>query len=389
MPFATVNDVRLFYRLEGNDDLPTLVLAHSIGCDHSIWEEQLPDLLRFFRVLRYDVRGHGASDAPAGEYTLDLLAGDVLALADSLGIERFAFCGLSLGGMIGQRLAALAPARLTHLVLASTSPFAGGPAAWEGRLEAVRREGMAAVIDLSIERFFSPERVAAGDPHVASVRRLVAGTDPEGYAACCAAIRDHDERSALPSIRVPTLVIAGDRDISTPWEGHGELLAQGIPGARAVRLPAAHLSNLESPRGFLAALLEFLLPPDSRDALERGFERRRAVLGDAHVDRAIAGTTPLTADFQELITRYAWGTVWARPALEPRVRRLLVLATTAALGRWEEFRLHVRAGLAHGLEEADLKEVLLQGAVYAGVPAANTAFHIVAEEIAARVEGKG
>jgi 3-oxoadipate enol-lactonase/4-carboxymuconolactone decarboxylase len=154
-------------------------------------------------------------------------------------------------------------------------------------------------------------------------------------------------------------------------------------------LAAAHLSNLERPRSFTTSLLEFLLPPPqaNADSLPTGLEVRRAVLGDAHVDKAIAGTTEFTMAFQELITRYAWGTIWSRPQLDRRTRRLLALSITASLGRWEEFALHVRAGLASELELCDLKEVLLQTAVYAGAPAANIGFKIAAEQIAKKEEG--
>jgi len=160
-------------------------------------------------------------------------------------------------------------------------------------------------------------------------------------------------------------------------------LAREIPGARVLRLPAAHLSNLECPRSFTAGLLDFLEtgPSGSIDPLEAGFAVRRAMLGDAHVERSIAATTDFTQEFQALITRYAWGTIWTRPGLDPRTRRLLVLAMMAALGRWEEFRLHVRAGITQELELCELKEALLQTAIYAGFPAANTGFHIASEEI--------
>jgi 3-oxoadipate enol-lactonase/4-carboxymuconolactone decarboxylase len=189
-----------------------------------------------------------------------------------------------------------------------------------------------------------------------------------------------DQTSGAAGISTPTLLIGGDLDVSTPWDPHSALLADAIPGARVVRLRAAHLSNLERPRSFAAALLDFLLPR-SDGSVEAGMPIRRAVLGDAHVDRSVAAATELTRDFQDLITRFAWGTIWARPGLDWPTRRLLVLATTAALGRWEEFRLHVRAGLAKELELCDVNEVLLQVAVYAGVPAANTAFQIAAEEV--------
>jgi 3-oxoadipate enol-lactonase/4-carboxymuconolactone decarboxylase len=152
----------------------------------------------------------------------------------------------------------------------------------------------------------------------------------------------------LEQIKSPTLVISGDRDVATPWTGHGEILAREIPGAKALHLAAAHLSNLERPHSFTTALLAFLLPqPNANaDSLQAGFEVRRAVLGDSHVDKAIAGTTEFTRQFQELITRYAWGAIWSRPELDRRTRRLLALALTASLGRWEEFALHLRAALA-------------------------------------------
>lgn len=379
MPFATIQKVRMFYRLEGTPGRPVLVLSHSIGTDHSMWEPQIADLLRYFQVLRYDTRGHGASDAPGSDYSIEMLGRDVLGLADGLQISEFAFCGLSLGGAIGQWMAANAPERVTHLILANTSPQFGPPANWNARIETVLKSGMSAIVDMVMQRFFSAETLAQKNAYAESIRRLLLGTDPVGYAGCCAALRDFDNTNSLSAIKAPTLVIVGDRDVSTPWSGHGEILAREIPGARAIHLPAAHLSNLERPRSFTAALLEFLRPPE--DALNAGFELRRAVLGDSHVDKAIASTNDLTREFQELITRYAWGTIWTRPGLDPRTRRLLVLAITAALGRWEEFTLHVRAGLAHELELCDLKEVLLQTAVYAGVPAANTGFHITSEQI--------
>jgi 3-oxoadipate enol-lactonase / 4-carboxymuconolactone decarboxylase len=384
MPFATVDGTRIFYRLEGNAGRPVLVLSHSIGCDHSLWDQQVPDLLQDFQVLRYDTRGHGASDAPKSEYSIEQLGRDVLGLVDSMGISKFAFCGLSLGGMIGQWLGINAPDRLAGLILADTSPRVAPKSNWDDRRRMVLEGGMAAIVDTVMQRFFSPETLAQGNPYASSIRAVILGTDPAGYAGCCSAIRDMDHTGSLEKIRVPTLVIVGDRDVSTPWVGHGEILARDIPGARALHLPAAHLSNVERPRSFLAGLFDFLQPQtatDGADPLDAGIAVRRSVLGDAHVDRSIAATTDFNREFQELIARYAWGTIWTRPGLDRRTRRLLVLAMMAALGRWEEFRMHVRAALEHGFEPCDLKELLLQSAIYAGVPVANTGFHIAIEEI--------
>lgn len=380
MPFAISEGARIFYRLEGAAEKPLLVLAHSLGVDHGLWDPQMPALLRYFQVLRIDLRGHGASDAPAGDYTIEQLGRDVIAVVDSAGRRSFAYCGLSLGGMIGQWLGANHPDRITHLVLANTSARVGAPELFDARRKAVLEGGMPAVESAVMERFFSPRLLASTNPQVATSRTALLAANPVGYAGCCAAIRDMDQRPLLGRIGVPTLVIGGSLDAATPWEGHGDLLAATISGARSVVLEAAHLSNIELPSAFANALFDFLLPPPSDDRLAAGFAMRRAILGDAHVDRAIANTTELTRDFQNLITRYAWGTVWTRPGLDPKVRRLLVLAMTASLGRWEEFRLHLRAGLAAGLEADDLEEVLLQVAIYAGVPAANTGFHIASEK---------
>ncbi|MGA2508587.1 MAG: 3-oxoadipate enol-lactonase [Candidatus Acidiferrales bacterium] len=384
MPFATIDKTRTYYRLEGNEGRPVLVLSSSIGCDHGMWAPQMPDLLEHFQVLRYDTRGLGASDAPRAEYSIELLGRDVLGLADALKIPKFAFCGLSLGGMIGQWLGANAGDRLTALILANTSAQISPKSNWDERRRVVLESGMAALTDGVMQRFFSAETLAEGNPYVSSVRAVIGGTDPVGYAGCCSAIRDMDHTAALAKIRVPTLVIVGDRDVATPWEGHGEILAREIPGAQVMRLPAAHLSNIERPRAFTAAIFSLLQPAtamEGADPLEPGFTVRRQVLGEAHVDRSITATTDFNREFQALITRYAWGTIWTRPGLDRRTRRLLVLAMMAALGRWEEFRMHVRAALEHGFEPCDLKELLLQSAIYAGVPIANTGFHIASEEI--------
>jgi 3-oxoadipate enol-lactonase/4-carboxymuconolactone decarboxylase len=382
VPFTNSQGCRIYYRLDGSGTKPLLVLAHSLGTDHGMWDPQMAALLRHFQVLRPDLRGHGASDAPAGDYTIAQLAGDILAAVAAAGRERFAYCGLSLGGMIGQWLGAHAAGGIDHLVLANTSARVADPSLFEARRTTVLEKGIGAIEEAVMQRFFSARTLESGNPTAESIRTVLMATNPAGYAGCCAAIRDMDHRPLLGGITTPTLVIAGDLDISTPWAGHGDLLAAGIPGARVVHLAAAHLSNVERPAGFSAALFDFLLEAAPIDPLAAGFAVRRAVLGDAHVDRAIANTTDLTRDFQELITRYAWGTIWTRPGLDLRTRRLLVLSLTASLGRWEEFRLHVRTGSAADLEPADVQEVLLQVAVYAGVPAANSGFQIAAEESA-------
>jgi 3-oxoadipate enol-lactonase len=258
MPLIDTAGFRQYYRLDGADDAPFLVFSHSLGCDHTQWDAQSAELQSQFRVLRYDIRGHGASDVTPGDYNIELLARDLLGLAGALGIHRFAFCGLSLGGMIGQWLGAFAPDRLTHLILANTSSRYTDPSIMENRKRIVMEQGMAAIADSVLQRFFMPENLAANPPSVANTRRVLFSTNPAGYAGCCAAVRDLNQTSILSSIHMPTLIIAGDHDQSTPWPGTGEVLAREIPYARVEHLPTAHLSNVEHPNGFNSALRRFL-----------------------------------------------------------------------------------------------------------------------------------
>jgi 3-oxoadipate enol-lactonase/4-carboxymuconolactone decarboxylase len=266
------------------------------------------------------------------------------------------------------------------LVLANTSPKFGTAEMWEARLQAVRKAGMPGVAETAMQRFFSPANQTS--TYAESTRRVLLGMDPQGYAGCSAALRDLNFRNDVSRLKLPVLVIGSDRDPSTPWEDNGDFLAREIAGATSVVLPGAHLSNLEQPQSFKTAVLEFLLRlSEGGDSLEKGMRVRRRVLGDEHVERSFASATEINRDFQTYITESIWGKIWSRPGLEHRTRRLLVLAVTSAMGRWEEFRLHVRAALAHGMEATEVKEMLLQVAAYAGAPAANTGFQVAREEL--------
>lgn len=390
MPFAISRGARLYWRQDGAADKPPLVLLTSIGTDLSLYDPVVPLLTPDFRVIRLDTRGHGASDAPAGDYSLDLLADDVLAVMDAAGVDKASLCGTSLGGMIAMTLAAKAPERVEALVLACTSP-AMDPSTWDQRLALIRKEGMGAIVEPVMGRFFSDAFRAQRPEVVETVRAGMLAQSVDGYAGCGAAIRDIALLERLSAIVAPTLVVTGAKDLATPYEGHGERIVAAVAGARHVEIGGAHLPSLEAPTALAGAVRDFVreVPRgtavrEAKDTLfEAGLETRRKVLGDAWVDKSLAKRTAFTADYQAMITRYAWNEIWGRPGLDHRTRRLLVLAICASLARWEEFRLHVRAGLEQGgFTQDELKEVLMQTAIYAGVPAANTAFTEAAEIIA-------
>jgi len=361
--------VELHHRIDGPAGAPVVVLSGSLGSTMEMWDDQMPALAGY-RVVRYDHRGHGGSPVPPGPYTIAELGDDALALLDRLGIERCTWVGLSLGGMVGMALAVRAPERFERLVLACTT---AGPVPWDlwtERAAAVRAGGTGTMVESGLERWLTPDAPAATRERL---RAMLGATPPEGYAACCEAIRGHDVSARLGEIRAPTLVIAADGDPSTP---PAELarIRDGIPGARMVLLEhARHLANIERPEAFDRALTGFL---------DDGMRTRREVLGDAHVDASLDRATDLTAEFQAFITRYAWGEIWTRPGLDRRTRSVITVTALVALGHERELRLHLRAARRNGLTDEEIKEVLLHAAIYCGVPAANTAFAIAQEVLA-------
>jgi 3-oxoadipate enol-lactonase len=244
-------------RIEGPTDAPVLVLSNSLGTNWSLWDDQMPSLTARFRVLRYDTRGHGSSPVTAGPYSIAMLAQDVVVLLDAFKVERAHFCGLSLGGITGMWLGMHAAERIERLVLANTAPRIGPPALWNARIETVRQGGMAAIADTVLERWFTAGFRARAADAVGRVGNMLLTTPPDGYAACCAAIRDADQWPGIETLRSPTLVIQGTHDVATP-AAEGRKLAERIAGARYVELDAAHISNVEAAERFTAELLAFL-----------------------------------------------------------------------------------------------------------------------------------
>jgi 3-oxoadipate enol-lactonase len=237
----------LHHTFAGPEDAGVVVLSNSLGTTLEMWDPQAGVLTRDHRVLRYDLRGHGRSPVPETPYSIADLGADLIGLLDRNGIERASLCGVSLGGMASMWVAAHAPERVDRLVLCSTSAIMGPPESWTERAALVRREGVGAVADTVVARWFTPAFAAARPDVVAGIRSQLAATPPEGYAGCCEAVRDMDQRPDLPAISAPTLVIAADGDPSTP-PAHARTIADLVPGARLEVLErGAHLVNVEAP----------------------------------------------------------------------------------------------------------------------------------------------
>jgi 3-oxoadipate enol-lactonase len=257
MPFVELKDLRIHYAVEGRSEAAVLVLSNSLGANYSMWDPQVAEFLKSLRVVRNDTRGHGQSSVTPGPYSIEQLGKDVLGLADALGLNRFHFCGLSMGGMIGMWLAANAPERVNKLVLCNTAAKIGTAEGWNARIEAIRKDGMKAVAAAVVERWFTPAFRGKTPATVANTQKMLEETNPEGYAACCAAVRDFDFRQQLGEIRKATLVIAGKHDPATP-PADGRFLAENIAGARYAELDAAHLSNMEDAERFTKEVSVFL-----------------------------------------------------------------------------------------------------------------------------------
>lgn len=359
-------------RVDGVPGAPVLVLCNSLGTTADVWSPQMPALTARFRVVRYELPGHGGTESPPGPYRIDHLGRDLLEVLDAVGVETASVMGLSLGGTAAMWLAINHPQRVDRLVLACTAAAWPPKDLWEERIQTVRRDRPAALLDRLLSRWFAPGYLEAHPEARRAVATMLEACSSDGYAGCCSALAGVDLTADLGRITAPTLVLAGATDPAVPVPS-AAALAQAIPGAGLqVLAPGAHLLNIEQPDRYNAAVLDHL----AGSAFERGRATRRAVLGDDHVDRSERVASRLTAPFSDLITRYAWGDIWTRPGLDRRTRSCITLAMLVAIGRFDELELHLLGARRNGLTDAEIGEVLLQTAIYCGVPAANTAFGV-------------
>ncbi|WP_431283910.1 4-carboxymuconolactone decarboxylase [Humitalea sp. 24SJ18S-53] len=367
--------------IEGPPEAPPVLLLHSIGTTLHVWDPQVAALATRYRLIRPDLRGHGLSGIVAGDHSMSQLAADQVALLEALGLEAAHVVGLSIGGRIAQTLAAEHPGRVASLLLLDTAMEFPPFDLWQGRIDAVRTTGTQAIVDAVMPRWVVDPTADSSQ----GLKQMLLATSGEGYAGAAAALRDARAEHVAGRITVPTTIVVGSLDPASPPEA-AQAMAATIPGA-VVRVieGASHIPTLEFAEPTTAAIAAHLdaqwVPP--ADAHAAGMAVRRAVLGAAHVARAQAAATPLDAAFQDWITRNVWGGVWTRPGLNRRTRSLLTLAMMAALGRHEEFALHVRATRNTGVTPEEIAEVLLGVGAYAGVPAANHALKIAKEVLAA------
>ncbi len=255
--FTTDDGCRIHYELSGREDGAPILFSNSLSCWLSMWDVQAGAIGETHRVIRYDSRGHGRSDAPEGPYSMERLGRDAVALLDHLGVARTKFVGLSKGGMVGQWLGTHAPERVERLMLANTAAHMGPPDLWNGRIRTARTRGMAAIAEPTMIRWFSEPFRTRGADAIAPMKKITEDNSASGYAGCCAAIRDMDQRESIRAIRAPTLVVIGAVDPATT-PAAGALIADRIPGARTVTFDAAHISNIEQPEAFTRALIDFM-----------------------------------------------------------------------------------------------------------------------------------
>lgn len=404
----------LQYRIDGPDDAPVLILGPSLGTTWHMWDRQIGELSTRWRVIRFDLPGHGGAPAHPAD-SVGELAERLLATLDLLGVQRFGYAGCSIGGAVGIELALRHPHRLASLALVAASPRFGTADEFRQRGVVVRTNGLDPMARSAPERWFTGGFAAAQPAIVEWAVQMVRTTDPGCYIAACEALAAFDVRHELSRVGVPTLVLVGSEDqVTGPAEAR--TLVAGIPDARLALVPgASHLAPVEQPAAVTDLLAHHFetawndtlasipVPPAPAtsapvspvaeiapaapeqpaavqygrpDPYEAGMKIRREVLGDAHVDRATVAADDFTADFQELITRYAWGEVWSREGLDRRTRSCVTLTALVAQGHLDELAFHTRAALRNGLTPAEIKEVLIHAAVYCGVPAAHAAFKV-------------
>jgi 3-oxoadipate enol-lactonase len=257
MPIRTINGKKFNILVEGPENAPVLMFSNSLSSNLHMWDPQVAALKDRFRIVRYDSRGHGKSVAEPGPYSIAQLGADALVIMDALELERVHWCGLSKGGMVGQWLLTHAPQRIGKAVLANTAAQMPPAELWNGRIRNVSQNGMGAIVDATIARWFTKGFVERAPAVIADIKAMIAATPAEGYCGCCAAIRDMDQRESIRAIANPVLLISGAHDPATT-PAMMELMRERIPGAEWVSLDASHISNIEQPEAFTEALVGFL-----------------------------------------------------------------------------------------------------------------------------------
>jgi 3-oxoadipate enol-lactonase/4-carboxymuconolactone decarboxylase len=376
---------------------PLLLLGTSIGTSATaLWSASAALLGERFHVVAWDLPGHGRPSTSSGNtepvsagFTMAELAAGVLAFADRVLSERgepggrLYYAGDSLGGAVGLQALLDAPDRIVAAVLLCTGAKIGDGEGWRERAARVRASGTTVVVNQSVERWFAPGFLER-EPEVGGrLLESLRAADAEAYALACEALADFDVRPRLGEIAAPLLAVAGAEDVATPADLLAEI-AHGVQrGTLQILDGVAHLAPAEAPQEVAELIMKhFDTEGIGSDRYGAGMQVRRQVLGDDHVDRATAATTDFTRDFQQLITEYAWGSIWTRPGLDRRSRSMITLAALVARGHHEELAMHVRAARRNGLSVSEIKEVLLQTAIYCGVPDANTAFRIAQAALA-------
>ena len=368
----------------GPADGPLILLGPSLGTSAAtLWGAVADRLVPHVRVIGWELPGHGRG-APATDFSIADLAAAVLAVADQAGAETFQYAGDSVGGAVGLQVLLDAPGRVSTATLMCTGAVIGTPDGWHERAATVRADGIAPMVATSPQRWFAAGFVERRPGVTAALLDGLSHTDPESYASACEALADFDVAPRLRGITAPVLAIAGRDDVPTPPESL-QRIADGVQNGEIVVLDGVgHLAPAEAPDRVAALIAENVGLPTSPtagtldDVHRAGMAVRREVLGDAHVDRAVAATTDLTADFQRMITEYAWGGIWTRPGLDRRSRSMITLTALIARGHHEEFVMHLRAARRNGLTNDEIKELIMQTAIYCGVPDANSAFRIAA-----------
>lgn len=391
MDFKTCNETLTACRQRRGAG-PVVVFAHALGCDQSIWDGVIDALGSGQATLTYDLRGHGASgpiDRGQGPLTVAALGSDLIALIEALELTEVILCGVSIGGMIAQQVAAVRPDLIRGLILSNTAARIGSAARWEERIDTVQKQGLPAIADDILEQWFAPDFRPAHPDAWAGHKAMLRRNDPLAYIEACGALRDADLANTTSEIALPTTCISGSADGSVPPEQVAELAGR-IKGARHITLDGSgHLPCLDAPAAVADIIRDLITKTQpTLDRREAGMAVRRHVLGDAHVDRAEAAGTAFDDAFQGLITEGAWGNVWASDAIPRRERSMLTLALLAALGNFDEIPMHVRATARTGASESDIREVFQHVAIYAGVPRANHALKLAKQTLAEMQENR-